>query len=120
MVRNGFTLVEMLVAMLLLSLVGLALVQFQTFQLSGTERLSAAALARLEADNLVVDLLSAREAPRQPLSGTSTNGGRTLAWQVTPARPADPRLATLVQLEVAVLADDGQTVLARRTLVRLP
>ncbi|MFN3592157.1 MAG: type II secretion system protein [Thermaurantiacus sp.] len=120
MARNGFTLVEMLVAMLLLSLVGLALAQFQTFQLSGTQRLSAAALARLEADNLVVDLLSAREAPRVPLSGSSSNGGRTLAWQVTPTRPADPRLASLVQLDLAVMAEEGGPVLARRTLVRMP
>jgi type II secretion system protein I len=120
MPRNGFTLVEMLVAMLLLSLVGLALVQFQTFQLSGTQRLSAAALARLEADNLVVDLLSAPDAPREPLSGRSSNGGRTLAWQVTPTRPEDPRLSTLVQLDVTVMAEDEATVLARRTLVRLP
>jgi general secretion pathway protein I len=120
MARNGFTLVEMLVAMLLLSLVGLALVQFQTFQLAGTQRLSATALARLEADNLVVDLLSARNAPREPVSGVSGNGGRSFVWQVTASRPEDPRLATLVQLEVAVMAEEGGQVLARRTLVRLP
>jgi general secretion pathway protein I len=116
--RNGFTLVEMLVAMLLLSLVGLALVQFQTFQLAGAARLSTAALARIEADNLAVSLAVLPEAPREALSGTSSNGGRTLFWRIEPGPAPDPRLPTMVMLTIEVAAGDGAPALARRTVLR--
>ncbi len=114
----GFTLVEMLVAMLLLALAGVALLVFQSGQLAGAARLSLAALARLEADNLAVDLLVGQSAPVEPVSGTTRNGGQTLYWRVTPAPPPDPRLATLVMLRIEVAAAENGAPLARRTVLR--
>jgi type II secretion system protein I len=115
----GFTLVEMLVAMLLLSLVGLTLARFQTFQLSSTASLAASATARLEADNMAVDLIVAPAAPAAPERGTSVNAGRTLHWRVTPGPSPDPALfPDLVAIEVAVGLSEAGPPLATRTVLR--
>ena len=87
----GFTLVEMLVAMLILSLVGLTLARFQTFQMHSTASLAMGAAGKLAADNLAIDLLVAPAAPTTAQSGVAEVGGRPWYWQVTPAPPPDPR-----------------------------
>lgn len=111
----GFTLVEMLVALALLSMVGLALVQFQTVQLGASTRLSAATLAGIEADNRMVDLLLAKNAPVEATSTTvSENGGRT--WRVAQAvLPAAKE--TAARIDVTIIDESG-AVLASRTLTR--
>ncbi|MFN7400598.1 MAG: prepilin-type N-terminal cleavage/methylation domain-containing protein [Sandaracinobacter sp.] len=115
----GFTLVEMLVAMVLLSLVGLTLARFQTFQLSGAANLATAAAARLEADNLAVDVLAAPGAPSGPTTGVGSNAGRTWHYSITPTQsPAPATMPDLVQVEIAVSLLPGGPVLARRTVVR--
>lgn len=114
----GFALIEMLVAMLLLSLVGLTLARFQTFQLAGTASVAAAAAARLEADNKVIDVLAAPEAPAGPESGVSENFGRQWQWTVEPAPPPDPALMPdMVVVRVSVGAPGGPALVSR-TLLR--
>lgn len=114
----GFALVEMLVAMLLLSLVGLTLARFQTFQLAGTASVAAAAAARLEADNRVVDVLAAPEAPAEAQSGVAENFGRQWQWTVEPAPPPDPALMPdMVEVRVSV-GPAGGPMLVHRTLLR--
>lgn len=114
----GFALVEMLVAMLLLSLVGLTLARFQTFQLAGASSLAAAAAARLEADNRAVDLLAMTEAPAAPIGGVSRNFGRDWHWTATPGPSPDPMLMPdLVTLDLGIaLEPGGPPVVARRLL----
>jgi len=116
---QGFTLIEMLVALLVISLVGLALAQFQTLQLSSTSRLSAAAAARLEADNLAIDALVAEKAPTGPITGTSQNLGRNWYYSITPSSAPDPAtFPGLVSLTITLsLAPDGPP-LAVRQIVR--
>lgn len=116
--ERGFTLVEMLVAMLLLALVGLALVRFQTFQLESAARLSVASLARIEADNLAVSLAVSPAAPAEAASGTSVNGGRTFHWRVRAERLPDPRLARMVLLSVEVALDEAGPALATASVLR--
>ncbi|QMW21742.1 type II secretion system minor pseudopilin GspI [Sandaracinobacteroides saxicola] len=110
---NGFTLVEMLVALSLLAVVGLALANFQTLQLRGSSRIADAALASIEADNRAADLLLARTAPAVgEMRGTVVQAGRTLAWRVvTGAGPSG-----LLRSDVVVAA--GSVPLARRTVLR--
>lgn len=115
----GFALVEMLVAMLLLSLVGLTLARFQTFQLAGAANIAAVAAARLEADNQAVELMAAPHAPTSVTTGTSSNGGRNWFYTITPGPSPDPNLLTdMVDLKVEITAGPGQPVLARRQLLR--
>jgi hypothetical protein len=109
----------MLVAMVLLSLVGLTLARFQTFQLSGAANLATAAAARLEADNLAVDVLASPAAPAGPSDGTSLNAGREWHYSIATAPAPDQSLTPdLVQVDIAVrLVPDGP-VLARRSVLR--
>ena len=115
---SGFALVEMLVAMAILSLVGLTLARFQTFQLRGAAAVGLAAAARIEADNRIVDALVQPLAPAAA-EGTSANLGRRLYWTMVPAPPPDPALTPdLVSITVAVREEPGGRVLARRTVLR--
>lgn len=115
----GFALVEMLVAMLLLSLVGLTLARFQTFQLAGTASARMAAAARLEADNRVIDALAAPQAPVAEQTGSSENMGHRWHWTITPAPTPDPALMPdMVQLTIHLRDRPGGPVLVRRSLLR--
>jgi general secretion pathway protein I len=114
----GFTLVEMLVAMMLLSLVGLTLARFQTFQLSGAASLATTAAARLEADNLAVEALA---APALPVAtdGISSNAGREWHYAIGTGPSPDPAaLPDLMRVDIAVSLQPGGPVIARRTVLR--
>lgn len=115
----GFALVEMLVAMVLLSLVGLTLARFQSFQLAGTAGIAAAAAARLEADNRAIDVLAAPAAPAAEESGTSFNAGREWAWTLSPGPSPNPELMPdMVTVGVSIRATPGGPVLAARQVMR--
>jgi type II secretion system protein I len=115
----GFALVEMLVAMVLLSLVGLTLARFQTFQLAGTASVAAASAARLEADNRAIDVLAMPAAPTGEESGTSFNAGREWAWTVTPGPSPEPELMPdMVTVRISIRATPGGPVLAARQVMR--
>jgi type II secretion system protein I len=117
--EKGFALIEMLVAMVLLSLVGLTLARFQSFQLMGTANIAAAAAARLEADNRAIDILAAQAAPLAPESGTSSNAGRTWYWTTTPGPSPNPELMPdMVAVNLSLSASPGGPALVSRQLLR--
>lgn len=110
----GFTLLEMLVAMSILSLAALALVRLDAFTSRSTANLSAKSLAQIVADNHAVDLLSAASAPTVGTASSSiSNGG--VSWQVitSVARTADPEL---LRIDIRVSGADG--VSAQLTTIR--
>lgn len=110
---RGFTLLEMLVALAVLSIAALALVRLDAFTVRSTARLSEGALARVVANNRAVDLLT---DPAPPAIGQSRervgNGG--VAWTVITrtAATADP---SLLRIDILVTGADGRATL---TLVR--
>jgi general secretion pathway protein I len=108
----GFTLVEMLVALALLSIVALALIQFQTFQIGATRQVAVASIAAIEADNRAVDAMLA-PLPATPVTvGGSSNGGARLAWrQVISPGP----VAGVARIDITVGPIGGSAV-ATRTL----
>lgn len=117
--ESGFALIEMLVAMLLLSLVGLTLARFQTFQLGGAASLATSAAARLEADNIAIDIMVAPHAPTGTRSGTSHNAGHDWYWQTTTNPSIDDQLLPdMVLIDIAVAPAPGQPPVARRQLIR--
>ncbi len=111
---SGFTLLEMLVAMSILSLAALALVRLDAFTARSAATLSARSIAQMTADNHAVALLS---DPTPPTIGTASssvsNGG--LPWQIIThvAHTADP---ALLRIDIRVTGHGGET--ARLTTIR--
>lgn len=116
---NGFTLVEVMVAILLLGLVGLTLVRFQTFQIAGSRQLAVMAAARLEAENRIVDLMAARGAPQEAIGGVSQNAGRRWAWTAVPGPSPNPvEMPGAVTITVTVADAAGGPPLVVRHMVK--
>ncbi len=113
--QSGFTLLEMLVALAVLSIAALALVRLDAFTVRSSVDLDMRMVARIVAANAAADALT---DPVPPTIGsarsTVTNGGIvwTVNQQVTPT--ADP---SVLRIEIRVTAPDGTP--ARLTTVRV-
>ena len=91
--RNGFTLIEMLVALSIFSLAALALLRLEGATASNTARLHEQALAQIVARNLAVEATTDPVAPAfGQAAGSLVNGGRTWAWTRLTERSPEPRI----------------------------
>jgi general secretion pathway protein I len=93
---NGFTLIEMLVALSIFALAALAMVNLQGYSVRMAATLSDSNMAWQVAQNLAVERLSAPAAP--PIGteeGDDQNGGRVWRWKVVTAKTEDERLVTM-------------------------
>ena len=91
--ERGFTLIEMLVALAVLSLAALALLKLQGVTLRTAADLDQRMVAETVARNLAVEVLTDPAPPAAGQSdGTLTNGGRVWNWSRTVSRAGDPRL----------------------------
>ena len=110
---RGFTLLEMLVAIAVLSIAALALVRLDAFTVHSTTDLTASTTAAIVADNVAVDLLT---DPAPPVIGNGqravTNNGQS--WQVTTrtAPTADP---AVLRIDIAIRGQGGRAAL---TIIR--
>lgn len=113
--ESGFTLVELLVALALFSIAGLALLKLQGVTLASTGAIDRQLVASIVAQNVATDALTDPMPPAIGVaSGIETNMGIDWAWRRVVSRTADPRM---LRVDVAVV-QDGQT-LAGTTVVRL-
>ena len=103
--QSGFTLLEMLVAMSVLSIAALALVRLDAFALRSTATLQESGMAAIVANNAATDLLT---DPAAPAIGTGaetvTNGGRPWRVQRVVAATADP---ALLRIDIIVTGASG-------------
>ncbi len=101
--EEGFTLLEMLVALAVFSLAALALVRLQGVTLRTAADLDSKALGQIVARNLMVDI---QTAPLPPSVGKEDgevdNGGRRWRWHRIVKRTDDRRI---LQVDLVV---DGQ------------
>lgn len=113
--ESGFTLVELLVALALFSIAGLALLKLQGVTLASTGAIDRQLVASIVAQNVATDALTDPMPPAIGVaSGVETNMGVDWAWRRVISRTADPRM---LRIDVAVV-QDGRT-LAGTTVVRL-
>lgn len=115
---NGFTLIEMLVALSVFSLAALSMVYLQAFSVRTVATLSDNALAWQVAQNLAVERLSAPRAPAIGIEkGQEENGGRRWVWSVDTKSTEDNRLVRMTILVSGTAA--GPKRRAQLTAIRL-
>lgn len=112
---NGFTLLEVMVALAVFSLAALALLRLQGASLATTARLDEKLGAAIVVANLAIEARLALPAPAfGATAGSVQEGDRPWSWQQQVLRTPDP---SLQRIEIAVSGADG-SVLARQTVVR--
>ena len=114
--ENGFTLIEMLVALAIFSLAALALLRLGGATATNSAGLADQAVAQIVARNLAVETLS---DPQPPVFGTSqgdaANGGRRWRWTRTVSRSPEARIQ---QIEILVQPEAGGPGRASLTIFR--
>ena len=112
---NGFTLIEMLVALAVFGLAALALIRLEGATLRNTAALESHSIGQIVANNLAVTALSDPQPPSIGTSaGTIENGGRQWRWQRAVRRTAD---SGIVRIDISVADMVGQPA-GRLTLAR--
>jgi general secretion pathway protein I len=113
--ENGFTLIEMLVALAIFSLAALALLRLEGATVSNTALLQEQAVAQLVARNIAVETITDPVAPAYGATGgETTNGGRRWRWVRNTGRSPEPRIQMIT---IAVLTERGSEA-ARLTIFR--
>ena len=91
--EEGFTLIEMLVALAIFSLAALALLRLGGATASNSARLTEQALAQMVARNLAVEVLTDPQPPTFGASaGMVTNAGRQWRWTRNVERSPEARI----------------------------
>ncbi|WP_443019759.1 type II secretion system minor pseudopilin GspI [Sphingomonas adhaesiva] len=114
---NGFTLIEIMVALAVFSLAALALIRLEGQTIRSTGILSATLLAQTVARNVAIEAVTEAQPPlRGRATGVEQNGGRAWTWTRNVSAIGD---GDVMRIDVAVAGADG-AVLGRMTMVRPP
>ena len=114
--EQGFTLIEMLVALAIFSLAALALLRLGGATAANSARLGEQALAQVVARNLAVEVLTDPEPPAFGAArGEAVNAGRRWRWTRSVMRSPEARIQ---QIEIAVEPEAGGPGRARLTVFR--
>ena len=112
----GFTLLEMLVALSVLSLAVLALVNLAGENLRTEAALESRVFAQVVAENRAVEALTALAPPAiGETNGTEESAGRIWRWTRKVSTTAE---AGILRVDIAVAAQEGDQVLSAVTLFR--
>jgi general secretion pathway protein I len=104
--QQGFTLIEMMVALAVFSLAALALLRLQGATVSSTAMIETRALGQIVANNLAVEALTdAVPPPLGKSEGVVENGGRKWRWSRITKRTADVRI---VRIDIGVVDEFGR------------
>jgi general secretion pathway protein I len=107
--QQGFTLIEMLVALSILGLAALALLKLTGATAVNGALLEEQALAQIVARNIAVETLSDPAAPALgSVSGELVNAGRRWRWSRRAARSPEARIQ---QIEIRVAGGRGTAAL---------
>jgi general secretion pathway protein I len=104
--ENGFTLIELMVALAIFSLAALALLRLEGATLKSTATIADRAVGQIVVRNLAVQVLTdARSPALGTADGVVVNAGRTWRWTRETKRTADERI---VRVDLHVTDDAGQ------------
>ena len=110
---NGFTLLEIMVALAIFSLAALAMVRLQGYSVRSTANLGDSGMAWQVARNVAVEILSNPAPPTLgETGGEEVNGGQEWRWTATTSKTDDARL---VRVDIAV-AGTGNAALRKAQL----
>ncbi len=99
--RNGFTMIEIMVALAIFSLAALAMVRLQGYSVRSTANLGDSSIAWQVARNVAVEILSNPAPPTLgETGGEEVNGGQAWRWTATTAKTDDARL---IKVEINVV-----------------
>jgi general secretion pathway protein I len=98
--QNGFTLLEIMVALAIFSLAALAMVRLQGYSVRSTSNLGDSSMAWQVARNVAVEILSNPAPPTLgETRGEELNGGQNWRWTAT-ASPTDDTRLVMVDIDV--------------------
>ena len=113
--ERGFTLIELMVALAIFSLVALTLLKLEGAILRNTGEIATQSIGQIVAHNLAVEtIIDPRAPPLGKTDGVTDNGGRNWSWSRTTASTADARL---VRVDIEVRDETGRPA-ALLTLAR--
>ena len=114
--EQGFTLIEMLVALAIFSLAALALLRLGGATATNSARLGSQAMAQIVARNLAVEVLTDPEPPAfGSTGGVTIDGGRRWRWTRIVGRSPEARIQ---QIAIAVAPEEGGPGRAALTVFR--
>ena len=110
---NGFTLLEIMVALAIFSIAALAMVRLQGYSVRSTANLGDSGTAWQVARNVAVEILSNPAPPTLgDVQGEESNGGQTWRWTAKTSQTDDARL---VRVDISV-SGTGNAVLRKAQL----
>ena len=113
--QSGFTLIEMMVALVVFSLAAMALIRLEGATIRGAGMLDSTLIAQMVARNVAIEAMTDAQPPAiGSANGVEQNGGRNWTWTRSTQPTGDARI---LRIDVAV-ADAAGTVQGRLTVVR--
>jgi general secretion pathway protein I len=113
--QNGFTLIEIMVALAVFSLAALALIRLEGATIRGASILDSTLAAQLVARNIAIEAVTdARPPVIGDTTGSETNGGRAWQWTRHVEATGDARI---LKIDVTV-TDAAGVKQGRITMVR--
>ncbi len=116
--RNGFTMIEIMVALAIFSLAALAMVRLQGYSVRSTANLGDSSMAWQVARNVAVEILSNPVPPTLgETGGEEVNGGQSWLWTATTAKTDDARL---VKVEISVVGTGNASLRKAQLTIARP
>ncbi len=116
--RNGFTMIEIMVALAIFSLAALAMVRLQGYSVRSTANLGDSSMAWQVARNVAVEILSSPTPPTLgEAGGEEINGGQSWLWTATTAKTDDARL---VKVEISVVGTGNASLRKAQLTIARP